>query len=96
LKIYFNRSRPQEYADTMNVPVKFDSLRTAQTRSYPSGHSTQAYYLAITLSQKYPHLRDKLFRLADAVSSSRMDRGVHYPSDLEGGYELAVLLAEIF
>ena len=96
LKIYFNRSRPQEYADTMNVPVKFDSLRTAQTRSYPSGHATQAYYLAITLSQKYPHLRDKLFRLADAVSSSRMDRGVHYPSDLEGGYELAVLLAEIF
>ena len=96
LKLYYNRDRPQEYADKLNIPIKFDYLKSAQTRSYPSGHSTQAYYLAIKLSKKYPKLKPKLFRLAHAISSSRMDRGVHYPSDLDGGYELAMILSKIF
>ena len=93
-KRHFNRARPEEYARKLNLKVEFDQLKTAQSPSYPSGHSTQAYVLAMALSSKYPHLKKELFHLANSISLSRVDRGVHYPSDLDGGHALAIALME--
>jgi membrane-associated phospholipid phosphatase len=92
-KAYFSRLRPDEYARRLRLPVRFDQLESSiGTASYPSGHTVQAYVLAIRLSRKYPHLRDHLMELAKAISLSRVDRGVHFPSDLDGGYQLALKL----
>ena len=90
-KKLFNRMRPSEYAESIGINWKGDDdkMGTTDTASYPSGHTCQAYYLAYVLSDKYPHLRNDFINLAEAVAQSRVDRGVHYPSDLDGGRELA-------
>ena len=70
-----------------------DFLETAQTPSYPSGHTAQAYYTAIKLSAIFPQLKDQLFTLAKMIEEARIDRGVHFPSDNTGGIVLAQKLA---
>ena len=60
-----------------------------KTFSLPSGHTVAAYITAERLSEKYPHLREGLFSLANRISHSRVQGGVHYPSDIEAGKALA-------
>ena len=57
--------------------------------SFPSGHTVSAHLTAERLSEKYPHLREGLFALAHKISTSRVQGGVHYPSDIEAGKALA-------
>ena len=89
LKDHFNLLRPYQLAERIGVPFKSDYLETAQTPTYPSGHTTQAYYIAHILSDKYPQLRSKFFNVAKMVAESRIDRGVHFISDNEAGKILA-------
>jgi hypothetical protein len=89
LKDHFNLLRPKQLADMMGIPFKCDYLETAQSPSYPSGHTVQAYYIAHILSDKYPQLRDQIFSVAKMVAESRIDRGVHFISDNEAGKILA-------
>lgn len=92
-KEYFNVERPHVLAQRKGVPFAYDYLHSAQTPSYPSGHTTQAYYIAHKLAARYPKLRTKLFEVAQLVADSRIDRGVHFPSDNRGGKLLASKLA---
>lgn len=57
--------------------------------SYPSGHSIISWIIAKKLSQRFPHLEDGLFNLAQRISQSRVDAGVHFPSDIETGKAIA-------
>ena len=92
-KDYFNAERPDKLAARFGVPFKCDYLESAQTPSYPSGHTTQAFYIATKLSRLYPNLSEDLFVLANMVAESRIDRGVHFPSDNEAGKLLAAKLS---
>tara|TARA_Y100001978_G_scaffold155198_1_gene140642 strand:- start:362 stop:1078 length:717 start_codon:yes stop_codon:yes gene_type:complete len=92
-KEHFSTSRPHELAQQYEIPFEYDILETAQTPSYPSGHTAQAYYTAIKLSAMFPQLKDQLFTLAKMIEESRLDRGVHFPSDNTGGIVLAQKLA---
>lgn len=96
-KKLFNRKRPSEFANHLGLSWSGDDddMSTTNTPSYPSGHTCQAYYLAHTLGEKFPALQEDLLDLAEAVAQSRVDRGVHYPSDLDGGRELAWHLYKI-
>lgn len=93
-KNYFNIVRPNVLAQSYGFDFKFDYLESAQTPSYPSGHTTQAYYVAYLLSEKYPSLRGELLEVANMVAQSRIDSGVHYYSDNEAGVLLAKRLYE--
>ncbi len=88
-KNYFKALRPHELARKHGIPFMHDELATARSPSYPSGHTTQAYYLAMLLSDQFPELQGELFETARKVAESRIDRGVHFPSDNEGGVQLA-------
>ena len=92
-KDHFDVPRPNELADQYGIQFEFDYLESAQTPSYPSGHTTQAFYIATKLSRLYPQLSEDLFVLANMVAESRIDRGVHYPSDNEAGKLLAAKLS---
>ena len=92
-KHYFRAPRPFELAQRIGVEFPYDNLESAQTPSYPSGHTAQSYYIAEVLSSIYPELKDKFFIAANQVSQSRIDRAVHFPSDVEGGKLLAKELA---
>jgi hypothetical protein len=91
LKNHYNVKRPQDLADQVDFPLEShqSKMDSAKSKSYPSGHACQAYLIAMILSEKYPHLTEPLLHLAECISQSRVDRGVHYPSDLVGGIELA-------
>lgn len=91
-KNHFGTERPSELARHLGVSCDFDDLESAQTPSYPSGHTTEAFFFAHLLSELYPDLRDSLYELANAIAMSRIDRGVHFPSDIEGGKKLAKVL----
>ena len=88
-KQHFNRPRPNITAEILGVDFDNDFLESAQTPSYPSGHTAQAYYIAHNLANKHPELAGFFYNLANRVSQSRIDRGVHFPTDIEGGRELA-------
>ena len=90
----FNAARPHELAAMHDIPFQFDYLKSAQTPSYPSGHTTQAFYVAIKLSKMFPDLKEHFFSIANKISESRIDRGVHFPSDNAAGKMLAAILAE--
>ena len=94
LKKYFNTIRPQDLANSIGIDLDSDqtTMASAQTESYPSGHTTQAYLLAYTLIDRYPQLQSELLDLAYDISIARIERGVHYPSDMHGGIQLAKYL----
>lgn len=92
-KEHFSTPRPFDLAAQYEIPFEHDKLETAQTPSYPSGHTAQAYYTAIKLSAIFPQLKDQLFALAKMIEESRLDRGVHFPSDNTAGIVLAQKLA---
>ncbi len=92
-KQHFNQLRPDALSKIINRPILSDDLDTAKSPSYPSGHTTQAYYIAHILSKKYPEIAEDFYKIANMVAESRIDRGVHFPSDNIGGKILATKLA---
>lgn len=93
-KLYFNALRPSDLSKKIGQNIEFDNLKTAQSPSYPSGHTTQAFYLAGKLSKEYPNLENSFYKLANMIADSRVDRGVHFPSDNEAGKLLAKKLLD--
>jgi hypothetical protein len=92
LKKYFKRERPEEVAAMLGINWNSDSVdmnTINNSYSYPSGHAAQAYYVALNLCDKYPKAKNGLIDVAEAVAQSRIDRGVHFPSDLHAGRSLA-------
>ena len=81
LKKHFNRPRPKVLAKKMGIKMKDIELKTMKTPSYPSGHSVQAYLMALTLGDKYPQKRNKLMKTAKDISDSRRVAHAHYKSD---------------
>jgi len=94
-KDHFDSLRPNELAERAGVPFQSDFLESAQTPSYPSGHTAQAFFLAHFLSDRFPELSTDFYTLAQMVADSRIDRGVHFPSDNEAGKLLAQKLHDM-
>ena len=89
IKDYYNRPRPFETAQKLGLDISFDDLETAKSPSYPSGHTIQAYVVALKLSEQFPEFEEELLSIAEIISQSRIDRGVHFPTDIEYGREVA-------
>lgn len=81
LKYAVNRPRPYaKYPELENFAVK-------TTPSFPSGHTSNAFALATSLSLAFPrwYVATPALIWAGAVGYSRMHLGVHYPSDVAMG-----------
>lgn len=89
LKNYYDRPRPKDLAEAMGVDFEHDDLETARSPSYPSGHTIQAYVIAKMLSDQFPEFEKDLHKIAEIISQSRVDRGVHFQTDIEYGKEVA-------
>ncbi|MEK9143684.1 MAG: phosphatase PAP2 family protein [Patescibacteria group bacterium] len=53
--------------------------------SFPSGHATISWALAVVLSRKEPRWKWMFYTLAVLISLSRIYLGVHYPLDVAAG-----------
>ncbi len=81
LKHAVNRTRPYEtYPDIQKLSAGGNS-------SFPSGHTSDAFSMATSLSLEFPHwyVIAPSYTYAALVGYSRMHLGVHYPSDVLAG-----------
>jgi acid phosphatase (class A) len=63
------------------------------TGSYPSGHATRGYLVAILLSNMVPEKSAELFARGREYGENRIVAGVHYPTDVEAGRLSATAIA---
>lgn len=78
MKTVVNRPRPfVTYSD-------IQKLTSGGSGSFPSGHTSDAFSFATSLSLEFPkwYIIVPSYTWAIAVAYSRMDLGVHYPSDV--------------
>ena len=59
--------------------------------SFPSGHTTATFALAVVLSRRFPLLAAVFIGIAAFVALSRVLRGSHFPSDVFGGWVLGTV-----
>ena len=81
LKHAINRERPFVTYSSLDPAISVSSA------SFPSGHTSNSFSLATSLSLAYPkwYVIAPSYLWASSVAYSRMHLGVHYPSDLLGG-----------
>lgn len=88
-KIRHARPRPAEVAKAQGFKLDKFPSDTDDSPSYPSGHSAGARVLALALGEIFPHRKGVLIRLSELVGRSRVDGGVHFPSDVQAGFRWA-------
>ena len=81
LKYYYQRPRPEQLAYFYGVKLYPLLATSACSPSYPGGHAFDAYRIAFLLGKRYPEKSPQLLSHAERVSMSRVQGGVHYPSD---------------
>jgi len=81
VKYSVNRNRP--FVTYPDIAKK----SAAGSPSFPSGHTSIAFSLATSLTLSYPkwYIIVPAYSWAGTVAFSRMDLGVHYPSDVLAG-----------
>jgi undecaprenyl-diphosphatase len=81
------RTRPRDIE-----PHCWAHIVTRDRFSFPSGHSTTAFAVAITLGSFYPEIMPVLLVLAANVAISRVVVGMHFLSDVLVGSGMGALL----
>jgi acid phosphatase (class A) len=93
-KDHFHRPRPfqrlqlQRVCDKASPPKPED--HPTRGNSYPSGHSTHGWAVAMILARVAPDRSEALMARAEEYEESRLVCGMHFPSDVEAGHEVAV------
>jgi len=93
LKYVFNRPRAYQLGSYHNIPIKARYAITGNTPAYPSGHAMIGYGYCLFLSHLFPKYKKKFYKLAKQVDYSRINVGVHYPSD---GIASKIVVHKIF
>ena len=89
LKRYYNRPRPFTLAKKLGLELSFFPLKTAETPSYPSGHSTQGRLASKLIADEVPfEHRRNILDIGTRIGHSRQIAGAHYQSDTEFGHRL--------
>lgn len=94
LKNKFKRLRPKHVlADQSHA---YDNIHDMESYSYPSGHTSTAYFISSVLSSQFPDARADLENIAALIGQSRIENGVHYPSDVSYGRLVGEYCADYF
>lgn len=92
-KDHFQRPRPFQRLHLQHVCDKNDAPEPQQHpmhgASYPSGHSTHGWTVAMILARVAPDRADALMKRAEEYEESRLVCGMHFPTDVEAGHVVA-------
>lgn len=96
---FFNGAEPEVAAIKNAAKKKFQRPRPPHSGittndSYPSGHSTRAFFRARMLIEIAPEKKDEIMRAARSMVLNRMIAGKHHPSDCAAGILLGTSIAE--
>jgi hypothetical protein len=92
LKFYFQRPRPYQLAEHYKLKLfPFDS-KSADSPSYPSGHTLQSKLICHVLGNHFPEKFDYFERLAKDIEYSRLYMGIHYQSDVDYSLYIAEVI----
>ena len=94
MKFKYNRPRPKDYL--INDSHKYEFIREAKSPSYPSGHTAIAYFTSGLLSEIFPENSRDFETIAELAGLSRMENGVHYPSDVSYGRLIGELICNFY
>lgn len=89
LKEVIQRARPYE------VLANVHQLVGSGGGSFPSNHALNSAVIAVILSTFFPRLRVLWWSYAAVIGLSRIYCGVHYPSDVLGGFAIGTAWAFI-
>ena len=90
-KAYFARPRPF-VVDSNLTPMVYPK----PTPSYPSGHTTFAYVMAILLANMVPEKAVSIFDRAAQYGYNRVVAGAHFPTDVESGRIAGTVIDSVF
>jgi acid phosphatase (class A) len=90
-KTYFARPRPF-VVDSNLTPMVYPK----PTPSYPSGHTTFAYVMAILLADMVPEKAVPIFDRAAEYGYNRVVAGAHFPTDVEAGRISGTVIDSVF
>jgi undecaprenyl-diphosphatase len=90
VKRLFCRTRPRDI-----VPHCWANIVTRDRFSFPSGHSTTAFAVALCLGSFYPEIMPVLLVLAANVAVSRVIVGMHFMTDVLVGSGMGALLGYV-
>lgn len=86
-KEYWNTERPYQ-AERAIKPL----IQPHYNPAYPSGHTSTSYVWAEVLCQALPEQCPVLRARAEKIAWHRVLTGMHFPSDLNGGRQIALLI----
>ena len=90
VKQKYMKARPFKYSAELATAFE-DIAKATGGATYPSGHSTTAFEVALILGTMLPSKRDALYERAYTYSINRVTSGAAYLSDAEGGHITATL-----
>jgi acid phosphatase (class A) len=90
-KAHFDRPRPF-MVDASLSPM----VQPRHTPSYPSGHTTFAYVMAIILANMVPEKAGPIFDRAAEYGYNRVVAGAHFPTDVEAGRISGTVIDSVF
>jgi len=89
LKYFYQRPRPYQLAQYYKLKLfPYDSY-TANTPSYPSGHTLEAYVILNVIANKHPNEYQFCKDMIDDIAYSRLYLGLHFSSDNDFAKEIA-------
>lgn len=90
IKQMVNRKRPYQTLDRVNLINPPFCMR-----SFPSGHTTAVFSIAVVLAANFPQLNLLIKSVAGVVGLSRAYVGVHYPSDILTGALIGIYFSNL-
>jgi acid phosphatase (class A) len=93
-KDFYHRPRPfqrlqlERVCDKKSAPKPED--HPTHGTSYPSGHSTHGWTVAMILARVAPDRSEALLARAASYEESRLICGMHFPTDVEAGQAVAI------
>jgi hypothetical protein len=91
IKESVKRSRPYWKDDRIKVAEGTEKF----CYSFPSGHAAGTRLIALKMADKFPKYKNDLIKLSDQIARSRVQAGIHYPSDIKAGKALGECFYEL-
>jgi len=94
LKKKYKRERPKFHLKDFDSHYK--NIEDMGSYSFPSGHTTTAHFIAELVGKSFPDHAHSLKDIARLIGQSRIENGVHYPTDVWAGQLLGETFANYF